>query len=151
MAPGYQPAPRSTRSGTGTLTRTGAWTARDQEGTGIPPASEAAAQPASAPAVAVIRTASELPRKLAPRREQHREPRRLPTPATVTCPSAELRAGGPAARTDGRSVIGAPTSRSQRYQDGHTDTLGKGFSPSRSASGAEPREAPLAHVGIRRG
>ncbi|XP_038000446.1 basic proline-rich protein-like [Motacilla alba alba] len=107
---------------------------RDQEGTGIPPAAGAAAQPASAPALAVIRTASELPRKLAPRREQHRDPPEAPDTATATCPSADPRADGPAAWTDGRP-------------DGHTDTLGKGFSPSRSASGAELRGGPLAHVG----
>lgn len=101
----------------------------------------------------MIRTASELPRKLAPRREQHRDLRRHPTPATATCPSADPRAGGPAAWMDGRPVIDAscPTARPQRNPDGHTDTLGKGFSPSRSAPGAEPRGGPPAHVGIRRG
>ncbi|XP_027748335.1 collagen alpha-1(I) chain-like [Empidonax traillii] len=104
--------PDTHSSSTGPPTRTGAGTAREQDGTGIPPAAGAAARPASAPAPAGTRTAAELPRKLAPRRERHRDPRRHPTPATSTRtpadPRAGGRAGGPAARPAGRPVSGAP-------------------------------------------
>ncbi|XP_032552539.1 collagen alpha-1(I) chain-like [Chiroxiphia lanceolata] len=125
----------------------------EQDGTGIPPTAGAAARPASAPAPAGTRTAAELPRKLAPRRERHRDPRRHPTPAAASCtpadPRAGGRAGGPADRPADRPVSGAPCPDSpvQRGQDGHTNTPGEAFNPSRSAPGSEPHGDPTPAVG----
>lgn len=95
----------------------------------------------------MIRTASELPRKLAPRREQHRDPRRRPTPATATCPSADPRAGGPAAWTDGRTPRDRCFLPRQRdHSATRTDTRtpsGKGSAPPGALRAQSPAGDPL--------
>ncbi|XP_052656332.1 basic proline-rich protein-like, partial [Harpia harpyja] len=164
-APGSRPAPRPAPRRHRDSDPHGR---RDRPGTAAAPGSRQQQEPRPDPHQrrlrAGARTAAELPRRLAPRRQRHRLPRRHPTPATTTRPPADPRACGhlsapPGRRTDPqpgrtdrrtdvpRAGLPASTARSQRRQDGPTDTPGDEFSPPRSAPGAEPRGDPTPGVG----